>query len=212
MNSVPLFIHVSTDEVYGEVLEGEASEEEKLNPSNPYSASKASAEMIVGSYQASFGMPIVTVRANNIFGIRQFPEKIIPKFTMQLLSGQPVTLHGDGSNVRRYLAAEDFAEALCLLIAKGQVGAVYNIGAEEEYSNTEIARMLCGLLDRSEDDFITFVADRPFNDRRYSINTAKIEALGWQPRRPLAAGLSAIVEWYRENYGRYRHLFQSNDA
>ena len=149
LNNVPLFIHISTDEVYGEVREGSVDESSAFNPSNPYSGSKASAEMIVNSYRHSFDAPVIIIRSNNIFGIRQFPEKIVPKFAMQALTGNKLTVHGDGRNCRHYLLAEDFAEALVVLIDREKIGEIYNVGSEEEFSNLEMARMFTGFLEES---------------------------------------------------------------
>lgn len=196
---VPRIVHVSTDEVYGEVLSGENDETAELNPTNPYSASKAAAEMIVNGYRHSFRLPVVVVRANNIFGIRQFPEKLIPASIMALLDGRRIALHGDGSNRRRYLAAPDFAEALVLLAQTGAIGETYNVAAPEEHSNSAVARMICGVMGADFETSVEFVADRPFNDRRYAIAAHKIAALGWAPRRSLAAEMPSIVEWYRRH-------------
>lgn len=207
-NSVPLFVHVSTDEVYGEILSGDSKETDNLQPSNPYSASKAAAEMIVGGYQQSYSLNVITVRANNIFGIRQFPEKIIPKFIMQLLCGKKITVHGNGSNSRKYLAAEDFAQALLLLIKKGQAGEIYNIGADYEFTNLLVAEMICANLDVPIASVLEFVSDRPFNDQRYSVDCSKIRNLGWSPEINFTKALPGVVEWYRNNFHRYKHLFQ----
>jgi len=203
VNGVSRVIHVSTDEVYGEVLEGEADENTRLNPTNPYSASKASAEMVVMSYLRSFSVPIVVVRANNIFGTRQFPEKLIPRCCLSLVSGDKIPIHGDGSYHRRYLAVEDFAEALALIVERGVVGEIYNVGSREEYSNLGVVEMVCRQFGVEARDHIEFVSDRLFNDRRYGISTRKIEALGWTPRRRLATEVGRIVDWYRCNSNRY---------
>jgi len=210
LNSVPLFLHLSTDEVYGEIDEGSFHEDSILNPSNPYSGSKASAEMIVNSYRHSFKMPIVTVRANNIFGKRQYPEKIIPKFTLQFLTGNKMTIHGNGKNTRRYLAVEDLAEAIVMLLEKGVRGETYNIGSEEEYSNIKITTMICNILGADFDQVVRFVDDRPFNDSRYSIDCKKIHSLGWQPTRQLKSTLREIVSWYVDNKERYKNIFDDN--
>lgn len=202
-NKVGRIIHVSTDEVYGEVLEGEVDETAELHPTNPYSASKASAEMVVKSYLRSFKMPIVIVRANNVFGIRQFPEKLIPRCCVNLIQGEKMPVHGNGLYRRRFLAAEDFAEALKLLVDKGEVGEAYNIGSHEEYTNLEVIGMVCAQFGIRAEDVIEFVSNRPFNDQRYSISTAKIEALGWRRRRTLSEEIPRIADWYRANIDRY---------
>lgn len=203
INEVPRMIHVSTDEVYGEIAEGAHSEIDLLNPTNPYSASKAGADMMVISYIHSFKMPITIVRGNNIFGTRQFPEKIIPKFTLQALAGEKLTLHGDGKNCRRFLAVEDFAEALVVLIDRGKHGEIYNVGTEHEFKNIDIARMICELTDRSFDEAVSFVRDRPFNDFRYAMDSSKMHALGWAPQKHLIDALPDLVHWYREHRNRY---------
>jgi len=196
---VPRIIHVSTDEVYGEVLSGEVNENGEMNPTNPYSASKAAAEMIVNGYRHSFNLPVVVVRANNVYGIRQFPEKLIPRSIMSLIDGKKIPLHGDGSNVRHYLAAPDFASALVLLAREGKINETYNIGSREEYSNRDVVRMLCEQFNVSFDSSVEFVADRPFNDRRYSISWEKICGLGWKPRHNLRNDIPVVVDWYRKN-------------
>jgi dTDP-glucose 4,6-dehydratase len=207
MNSVPKIIHVSTDEVYGEIADGMHSETDGLNPTNPYSASKAAADMLVNSYIHCFQMPIVSVRANNIYGTRQYPEKIIPRFTMLGLTGRSFTLHGNGQNRRRFLAAEDFADALVILLTKGAEGAIYNIGSEHEFTNLEIAKMIAGHLGLRAESMIEFVEDRPFNDCRYAIDSSKLRALGWEPKRPLVEHLGEVVRWYRDNMDRYADLY-----
>lgn len=203
---VPRFIHVSTDEVYGEVLRGEVREDAPFNPTNPYSASKAAAEMVILGYLKSYRQPIIRVRANNIFGTRQYPEKIIPKFCLRAFLGQKLTIHGDGSHRRHYLHALDFAEAIALLIARGVEGEVYNIGSEDEYTNLEVAEMVCDIFGKDCREEIVFVKDRPFNDRRYSISSARIQSLGWRPQRRVVDELGCIAQWYAERVDRYRHL------
>jgi UDP-glucose 4,6-dehydratase len=199
---VPRIIHVSTDEVYGEVLTGEADENAVLNPTNPYSASKAAAEMIVNGYRHSFKLPVITVRANNIFGIRQFPEKLIPKSILSLIGGDKISLHGDGSNVRHFLSALDFADAIVLLAKQGVIHETYNIGSPDEFTNIQTVTMICDAMGVDAGEKIVFVADRPFNDRRYAISWDKITQLGWTPRRSLKDELAGIVAWYsqRANY------------
>jgi dTDP-glucose 4,6-dehydratase len=211
LKEVALFIHVSTDEVYGEIDEGTFKEDSVLNPSNPYSGSKASADMIVNSYRHSFDTPVIIVRSNNIFGIRQYPEKIIPKFAMQCLTGNQLTLHGDGNNRRRYLAAEDFAEALVLLLNKGVVGDIYNVGSEDEFSNLQIAEMICAHFGLEPKRNIRLVDDRPFNDSRYSVDFSKISKLGWKPKRPLKDSLPDVLGWYEKNKDQYASIFGGAD-
>ena len=203
LNRVPLFIHVSTDEVYGEISEGSFKESDILNPTNPYSASKASADMLVNSYRYSFNMPVITIRANNIYGVRQFPEKIIPKFTLQLIKRTKLTLHGNGKNTRHYLSAKDFANAIIVLVERGKVGEIYNIGSHDEYKNIEIAEMVCNCFSLPVDKNITFTDDRPFNDSRYSLDFHKIKGLGWTQSCNLEKDLPSIIQWYKDNIQRY---------
>lgn len=206
LNEVPLFIHVSTDEVYGEISTGAHTETDNLDPTNPYSASKASAEMFVNSYRHSFKMPIITVRANNIYGVRQYPEKIIPKFILQLIKGKKLTLHGTGNNIRHYLSASDFASALILLAMRGKVGETYNIGSKEEYKNIEVAEILCKFFSVNVQNNIEYVEDRPFNDFRYSLNSEKIISLGWRPKYSLEEDADKIIKWYQNNIHRYHKI------
>lgn len=196
-------IHVSTDEVYGEVTKGAADEDEILRPTNPYSASKAAAEMIINGYRRSFGLPVVIVRANNIFGVRQYPEKIIPKFILLLATGRKLTIHGSGWNSRHFLSVSDFSDALGLVAEKGEVGGVYNVGSEEEYSNLQVAGMICRIFGLEPQEHLVFVDDRLFNDARYAINWKRIARLGWKPQRRLSDELPQIAAWYHENFERF---------
>jgi dTDP-glucose 4,6-dehydratase len=204
-NSVKRIIHVSTDEVYGENIKGIFLEDDELNPTNPYSAAKAGAEMIVKSYFKSFKLPVVTVRANNIYGIRQFPEKIIPRFSLRALSGLALEVHGDGSNLRHYLAASDFARALELLAIKGSIGEAYNIASEIELSNLEMASLVNSII-RPNNNEVSFTSDRPFNDSRYAVDDSKIRNLGWCPKRSIIDDLPSIIDWYKSNSFRYSNV------
>jgi dTDP-glucose 4,6-dehydratase len=196
---VPRVVHVSTDEVYGEVLGAECDETGLLNPTNPYSASKAAAEMIVNGYRHSFKLPVIIVRANNVFGIRQFPEKLLPRSIMSILAGRKIPLHGDGTNVRHYLAATDLAGAIRLVAERGELSEVYNIGSPDEYANRDVARMVCDAMDTDFHTNVEYIRDRPFNDRRYAISWDKLTNLGWSPQSSLPQKLPSIVAWYREN-------------
>lgn len=199
----PRIIHVSTDEVYGEILEGAADEHTNLKPTNPYSASKAAAEMIINGFIQSFKLPVVMIRANNMFGTRQFPEKIIPKFMLMLMQDQKLTLHGSGQNKRHFLAVRDFTNALKILNEKGQIGECYNIGTTQEFQNIEMAKMLCDLFGLDKEKYITFIEDRPFNDGRYAVNWDKITKLGWKPNIDLKESLPQIAQWYSSYADRY---------
>lgn len=201
---VPKIIHISTDEVYGEVTQGRVDESAVLAPTNPYSASKAAADMIISGYRKSFNLPVITVRSNNIFGIRQYPEKILPKFIMQIMSGRKITLHGSGENKRHYLAASDLCRALDLLVNKGEIGEIYNIGTIDEYRNTEIAQMICDAFGVDYNDVVEHVEDRPFNDARYAITWDPLKLLGWKPQIKLADEIATLVKFYFDGFDHYK--------
>jgi UDP-glucose 4,6-dehydratase len=178
------FIHISTDEVYGEVDDEHPGCHEKsiLNPTNPYAATKASAEMLVNSYHHSYKLPVVITRGNNVYGPHQYPEKLIPKFTKLILEGKKMTIHGDGNTRRNFVHALDVAKAVEIIIEKGVIGEIYNIGTDNEYTVLEIAKMLLQKYkpENKMEDWIEFVPDRPFNDYRYAINSDRLKALGWK--------------------------------
>lgn len=202
------FIHVSTDEVYGEGETFETdpmTEEHILEPTNPYAATKAAAEFLVKSYYRSFKLPCVISRGNNVYGPHQFPEKLIPKFTNQLMRGKQLTLHGDGSNTRNFLYVKDVANAFDVILHKGLPGQIYNVGGDNEISNLNVAKELLKIfgLEDEEDKYITFVPDRKFNDLRYTINSSKLHSLGWKEEMTWDEGLKLTVEWYKEYTARY---------
>ncbi|KAJ7296035.1 hypothetical protein O6H91_02G003800 [Diphasiastrum complanatum] len=193
------FIHVSTDEVYGET-EADAivgnHEASQLLPTNPYSATKAGAEMLVMAYGRSYGLPFITTRGNNVYGPNQFPEKLIPKFILLAMKGKPLPIHGDGSNVRSYLYCEDVAEAFEVVLHKGAVGHVYNIGTKKERRVLDVAKDICNLFNFDSEKSIQFVDNRPFNDQRYFLDDAKLKDLGWQERTTWNEGLRKTMLWY----------------
>jgi dTDP-glucose 4,6-dehydratase len=191
-------LHISTDEVYGSIEEGSFTEESPLSPRSPYSASKAGSDLIALSYHTTYGLPVLVTRSSNNFGPHQFPEKVIPLFVTNLLEGRKVPLYGDGGNVRDWCYVADNCAAVDLVLRKGEVGEVYNIGAGNEITNRELTHKLLALTGRDE-SFIEPVADRPGHDRRYSITTTKVEALGWRPARDLDDALADTVAWYRDN-------------
>eukprot|EP00978_Attheya_sp_CCMP212_P027458 scaffold91942_cov52-Attheya_sp.AAC.3 len=209
--SIRRFIHVSTDEVYGEGEDFDTdpmSEEHILEPTNPYAATKAGAEFLVKSYHRSFQLPAIITRGNNVYGPHQFPEKLIPKFTNQLLRDQVVTLHGDGSNTRNFLFVKDVANAFDCILRKGKIGHIYNIGGENEQANVQVAKDLIRLMGKAdkEKELITFVPDRVFNDLRYTINSSKLHALGWTEEMPWEEGLALTVDWYMKYTSRYGNI------
>ena len=203
------FIHVSTDEVYGESMlsndEQHKTEQTILCPTNPYAATKAAAELIAKSYYFSFKMPIIITRGNNVYGPNQYPEKLIPRFIEQLQNNKPVTIQGDGTNLRAFLHVLDVCAALECVINQGKVGEIYNIGSDEhhEYCVTEIAHKLIRLIKNTDeyDKWITYIEDRPFNDKRYHISNEKLKQLGWKICVNFEEGLSNCA------YGRHSNLY-----
>jgi UDP-glucose 4,6-dehydratase len=199
-HGITKFIHVSTDEVYGEsMLDAyeKHHEESILCPTNPYAATKAGAELIVSSYYYSFKMPIIITRGNNVYGKNQYPEKVIPKFIQQLKNGEPVTIQGNGSNIRSFLYIDDVVEAFEIILEKGVIGEIYNIGGDDDYecSVLELAQKLIKNIIGTDDysKWITFINDRPFNDKRYFISNSKLKSLGWEPKIKLNEGLKLII-------------------
>ena len=192
------FLHISTDEVYGSIEDGSFTETDKLTPRSPYSAAKAGSDLIALSYFTTHGLPVVVTRCSNNFGPYQFPEKVIPLFTTNLLDGHQVPLYGDGGNVRDWIHVHDHNSAADLVLRKGTPGEVYNIGAGNEITNRELTYRLLELTGRDE-SFIRPVDDRKGHDRRYSITHEKVTALGWRTEHTLEDGLAATVAWYRDN-------------
>ncbi len=195
---VERFVHVSTDEVYGTIAEGSFAETDPLTPRSPYSAAKAGSDLIALSYWTTHGLPVVVTRSSNQFGPYQFPEKVIPLFVTNLLDGKAVPLYGDGLNVRDWLFVEDNVRAIDLVLRNGEPGEIYNVGAHNELPNIVLTRKLLALCGRDE-SFIEPVADRLGHDRRYSITTDKIAALGWHTEHELDDALARTVGWYRDN-------------
>jgi len=172
-----------------------------LQPTNPYAATKAGAEFLVKSYHRSFQLPCIITRGNNVYGSHQFPEKMIPKFVNQLMRGMKITMHGTGANTRNFLYVKDVASAFDSILHQGSVGHIYNIGGTNELSNLEVAKSLIKLMGKEgqEDDILTFVEDRAFNDLRYTINSQKLHDLGWVEETSWEEGLKETVEWYKAN-------------
>jgi dTDP-glucose 4,6-dehydratase len=202
-----VFLQISTDEVYGSVTEGKSRETDELRPRNPYAASKAGADRLAYSYWATYGVPVVVARPSNNYGPNQFPEKVIPLFVTNALDGLPLPLYGDGLNVRDWLHVSDHCRALDLLIERGEKGEVYNIGGGNELSNRELTGRILAATERPA-TLIRHVADRQGHDRRYSLDTAKIERLGWHPLVDFHVGLLETVEWYRLNEWWWRPIKQ----
>ena len=192
------YLQVSTDEVYGSIEEGTFTEESPLAPSSPYSATKTGADLLVQSYFHTYELPATIVRGSNNYGPYQYPEKLIPLMVLNALHGDSLPVYGDGMQVRNWIHATDFARAIGHVLEHGKPGEVYNAGGPDEEPNMTVVRRIIDLTGASESQ-IEHVADRPGHDRRYSLSSAKVRALGWEPRVRFAEGLEQTVSWYREN-------------
>lgn len=203
------FIQISTDEVYGTIARGSAKEVDPLAPRNPYSASKAGADRLAYSYFVTYDVPVIVTRASNNYGPRQYPEKVIPLFVTNALEERELPLYGDGLQVRDWLHVEDHCRAIDLLLDRGELGETYNIGGGHEITNLELTRKVLGILGKPE-SLIRHVDDRPGHDRRYSLDTAKLRSLGWEPQVGFDEGLVATVEWYRAHPDWWRRIKQGS--
>ena len=195
---VERFLHISTDEVYGSIDEGSFTEEDSLNPRSPYSASKAGSDLIALSHYITHGLPVVVTRSSNNYGPYQFPEKLIPLFTSNLLDGKKVPIYGDGKNVRDWCHVADNCAGVDLVLRQGATGEIYNIGAGNEFTNLELTHALLELTGCDE-SMIAWVDDRLGHDRRYSIDISKATALGWVQQHSFEDGLADTVRWYTDN-------------
>ena len=204
-SDVEFFIHISTDEVYGSKEEGFFKEEDPINPSSPYAASKAGADRLAYSYTVTHGLPIIIMRPSNNFGPFQYPEKFIPLFVTNALEDKTLPLYGKGTNVRDWLYVEDCCRAIELVMRKGQIGDVYNVGANNEVQNITIAERITELLDKPK-ALIKFVPDRLGHDRRYALDCEKIYALGWKPQEKFEKAMALTVRWYQENTEWWRKI------
>ena len=193
------FVHVSTDEVYGDIEPGWSSrEDDPLRPSSPYSASKAGGDLQVLAGVRTYGVNASVTRGSNTYGPNQYPEKILPLFTTNALDGEPLPLYGDGRQVRDWLHVDDHCSGIELVLREGEPGAVYNIAAGEEHENVELVRLILDQLGFDQ-SLVRHVEDRVGHDRRYSLDTTKLRSLGWEPRRAWRDGIRATIDWYREN-------------
>lgn len=197
-HNVKKFIHVSTDEVYGSIQNGSFKETDILNPSSPYSSSKASADLLALGYYNTFNFPVIITRTTNNFGPYQYPEKLIPLFITNLLEGKKVPLYGDGKNIRDWIFVEDNCEAIEMASEKGKEGEIYNIGTENELTNIEITELILKELEFDKNS-IEYVKDRLGHDRRYSLDCTKIRKLGWNPKHNFIEALKQTINWYKNN-------------
>ena len=193
------YLQVSTDEVYGSIEEGSFTEESPLQPSSPYSATKAGADLLVSSYFHTYGLPTLICRGSNNYGHHQYPEKLIPLMVLNALHGDRLPVYGDGMQVRNWLYVEDFARGIGHVLAHGAPGEAYNVGGPDECPNIDVVRRICELTGNDPDDLIEYVTDRPGHDRRYSLGSEKVRALGWEPQVHFDEGLERTVAWYRDN-------------
>jgi dTDP-glucose 4,6-dehydratase len=205
------FIQISTDEVYGSVVEGSSRETDELRPRNPYSASKAAADRLAYSYWATYEVPVVITRASNNYGPFHFPEKVIPLFITNAIDDIPVPLYGDGRQERDWLHVADHCRAVDLLIDGGTPGQVYNVGGGNHILNIDLTKQILDLAGKSH-TLIRPVADRQGHDRRYSLDTSKLQQLGWRPQVSFEAGLRETVTWYRENEWWWRPIKENDPA
>jgi dTDP-glucose 4,6-dehydratase len=195
---VERMLHVSTDEVYGAVLEGSSTEEDRLEPRSPYSAAKASGDLMCKAYFVTHGTPVMVTRGSNTYGPYQYPEKLLPLFITNALEDKTLPMYGDGKNVRDWMHVLDHCRGIETVLHKGQPGEIYNVGGGNERENIEVIYALLDLLGKPR-SLIHYVQDRPGHDRRYSIDTAKLRGLGWEPQHSFEDGLRETVEWYRDN-------------
>ena len=195
------YLQFSTDEVYGSIMEGSYSEDARLNPSNPYAATKAAGDMLALSYYNTYSLPIVVSRTENVYGPYQGREKVLPTFVRKALADEPLPIYGDGSHIRQWCHVEDAVAGALLLLEKGIPGEVYHIAGHQELMNIDLAKMVLSVLGKPEDR-VVFVPDtdiRPGHDKRYALSSEKIRNLGWSPKWDLNTGIESIVLWYKEN-------------
>jgi dTDP-glucose 4,6-dehydratase len=204
-HGVKRFIHISTDEVYGSIRSGSFRETDNLNPSSPYSASKAASDLLARSYHITHGLGVIVTRCTNNFGPYQYPEKLIPLFATNLIEGKKVPVYGTGKNVRDWIHVADHCRAVDFVLRHGEPGEVYNIGGDNEKSNLEITEGILRAVGKDE-SMIEYVRDRPGHDWRYSLDSSKLRAMGWKPEFDFETALRATVQWYTENEWWWRPL------
>jgi len=197
-HDVEKIVQISTDEVYGHILEGSFKEEDRLSPRNPYAASKASADLLCKAFFETYSLPIVVARSTNNYGYYQHPEKFIPKTIIYSLIDRKIPVYGKGENVRDWIFVEDNCEAICLIMQRGKRGEVYNVAGKQELKNIQVVRTILKMIGKPE-SLIEFVKDRPGHDLRYSLDISKIKGLGWEPRTKFEDGIRKTIEWYKAN-------------
>jgi len=205
-HEIPRYLQVSTDEVYGDVSEGESSEGDPVKPRSPYSASKAGGDLQVLAYWTTFKTPVLITRGSNTYGPYQYPEKLIPLFVTNLIDDEAVPVYGDGMQIRDWLHVDDHARGIAHVLEHGAFGNVYNIGGGNPRTNLEITQRLLDGCGRSKETHVKHVTDRPGHDRRYAVDTAKAAGIGWRPEVEFEGGLQSTIDWYRENESWWRPL------
>jgi len=199
------YLQISTDEVYGSIQKGRFTEESPLNPSNPYSASKAGADLLVLTYYKTYNLPVLITRSSNNFGPYQYPEKLIPLFITNLLEGKRLPLYGNGLNVRDWIYVLDNCAAIDLVLHKGKLGEIYNIGGNNEKTNKEITKIILRKLKKDE-KWIKYVKDRPGHDHRYALDCSKIKRLGWKPKIDFEKAIEETIQWYVDNQNWWKRI------
>ncbi|PJC01759.1 MAG: dTDP-glucose 4,6-dehydratase [Candidatus Komeilibacteria bacterium CG_4_9_14_0_8_um_filter_36_9] len=203
--NVKKFIQISTDEVFGSIKEGHFKESDPFQPNSPYAAAKASGDLLCRSYIKTFQLPIIVTHSCNYYGPYQFPEKLVPLFITNLMEGKKVPVYGKGDNVREWIHTDDHARAIDLLLHKGELGEVYNIGTGDEKTNMEITNLILEVMGKGE-EMIEYVKDRPGHDWRYAIDNSKIKALGFTPEVDFKQGLAELAKWYQDNEKWWRDI------
>jgi len=206
---VERYLQISTDEVYGSIERDSFKESDPLDPSSPYSASKGGADLLVGAYYKTYKLPTLIVRSSNNFGFYQYPEKLIPLLILRAVKNKPLPLYGDGLNIRDWIFVEDNCAAIKMTFEKGKVGEIYNVATGNEKTNLEVAKIILKELGKPE-ALITFVRDRPGHDRRYSLDTSKVQRLGWKPVHKFEDALKMTIDWYLANECWWKPLLQSD--
>ena len=209
-HGIERFHQISTDEVYGSIDEGAWTEEWPLAPRNPYSSTKASAELLVRAYHITHGLPVVTTRASNNIGPLQYPEKRVPLYITNAIDDLPLPVYGDGSQVRDHLSVEDHCSAIDLVLHQGEIGEIYNVGGENDATGLEVAKVILKRLGKDE-SLLQFVTDRSGHDQRYALDSSKVQALGWQPASDFRVAMERTVDWYVENESWWREIKERQD-
>lgn len=210
-HKVPRFVQISTDEVFGDILEGKFTEDSPFEPNSPYSASKAGADHLCRAYHKTFGTPAIVTHSCNVYGSYQFPDKLISRSVTNLIEDKPMYLNGDGSNIREWIYVEDHCRAIDAVMHKGKVGEAYNIGTGEERTNLEVMELLLKIFDK-DDSQIVRVKDRPANDRRYAIDNTKLRTeLDWEPKYNFEDGMEKTVEWFKAHEAWWKPLKNSEE-